>query len=233
MKALVVLLAAGGLLFAQEGPAPWKVPILPGFYLKPEAVDLDRVLPPPPTRDSVAGEADLEVVRQTQVFRTSQQEAWARFVDQDTVWKAGDLLGPWFTAANLPGTARFFWELAVDGHGLSEAAKARHARPRPPQADASVQPCVPLPPNASYPSGHSFQAWMRAEVLADLFPEHQKALRDRAHRAAWARVLGGVHYPTDDVGGHLIALAFVAELRKRPAYQEALIRCRREMARFR
>ena len=214
MKALVVLLAAGGLLFAQEGPAPWKVPILPGFYLKPEAVDLDRVLPPPPARDSVAGEADLEVVRQTQVFRTSQQEAWARFVDQDTVWKAGDLLGPWFTAANLPGTARFFWELAVDGHGLSEAAKARHARPRP-------------------PSGHSFQAWMRAEVLADLFPEHQKALRDRAHRAAWARILGGVHYPTDDVGGHLIALAFVAELRKRPAYQEALIRCRREMARFR
>lgn len=232
MKVPALFLGAAALLSAQEGPAPWKAQIPPGFYLKPEAVDLGRALPAPPSRGSVADAADLEAVRQAQAFRTPEQEAWARFVDQDTVWKAGDLLGPWFTAANLPGTARFFWELSVDGHGLSEAAKARHDRPRPSQVDPAIHPCVPLPPNASYPSGHSFQAWMRAEVLADLFPEHQKALRERAHRAAWARILGGVHYPTDDVGGRLLALAFVAELRKLPAYQDALVRCRREMARF-
>lgn len=233
MRAPILFLAPAALLAAQEGPAPWKAPIPPGFFLKPEAVDLERALPAPPKRGSVADEADLEAVRQAQAFRGPEQEAWARFVDQDTVWKAGELLGPWFTAANLPGTARFFWELAVDGHGLSEVAKARYARPRPPQVDPAIRPCVPLPPNASYPSGHSFQAWMRAEVLADLFPEHQKALRERAHRAAWARILGGVHYPTDDVGGRLLALAFVAELRRLPAYQDALARCRKEMARSR
>jgi len=181
----------------------------------------------------VAEEADLETVRQVQATRTPEQEAWAREVDRDTVWKAGAFLGAWFTAERLPRTARFFWELTVDSYAVSERVKARHGRPRPPKRDATVKPCVPLPSNASYPSGHSFQAWIRAEVLADLLPEHEAAFRERAGRAAWARVVGGVHYPTDVVAGRRLALAFVNELRKSPAYREAVDACRKELARVR
>jgi membrane-associated phospholipid phosphatase len=231
MKARAFLLGlAAAALGAQEGPPPWTVPTEPGFFLRPEALDLEAALPAPPSAGSLEELADLETVRMVQAFRTPAQEAWARTVETDTVWKAGELLGPAFTAARLPRTARFFWELTVDVHGVSEHVKRRFDRRRPPAMDGRIRPCVSLPPNASYPSGHAFQAFVRAEVLADLFPERAVALRERAHRAAWARIQGGVHHPTDDLGGQRLAAAFVAALRRLPAYGQALARCREEIA---
>jgi len=108
----------------------------------------------------------------------------------------------------LPKTARFFWQLTVD--------------------DPRIRPCVSLPPNDSYPSGHAIQAFVRAAVLAELFPESREALLERAHHSAWGRILGGVHYPTDDVGGRILAEALVMRLKTLPAFQQAVKACREE-----
>jgi membrane-associated phospholipid phosphatase len=42
-----------------------------------------------------------------------------------------------------------------------------------------------------------------------------------------------VHFPSDDVGGRMVAQAIVAELRKSPAYRTAVEQCRAEAAPFR
>jgi acid phosphatase (class A) len=92
---------------------------------------------------------------------------------------------------------------------------------------------VKLPGTNSYPSGHSLRAFVVAAVLGDVFPDRQAELEARAHRVAWGRVIGGVHFPTDDVGGRIAAQAIVAELRKSPAYRAAVEKCRAEAAPFR
>lgn len=224
-----VLLLAAVEARAQEGPAPWDHPTPPGHFLSVQDLEVSRLLPPPPVPGSLAEMADLEVLVQTQAWRSPEVEAWAKEVDRDTVWKFDTVLGPWFKAERLPRTARFFWKLTVDVHAISEAAKVLHARPRPPKRDPRLNPCVPLPPNDSYPSGHSLQAFVRAGVLAEVFPEHREALLARAHRAAWARIQGGVHYPTDDVAGRLLAEAIVKRLKTRKRFRQAIAHCRGEV----
>lgn len=217
---------------AQEGPAPWVRPTRPGHFLDPKANGLVGLLPPPPVRDSLEERAELETLRQVQAWRSPEQEAWAREIEDDTVWKAGKLLGAWFRAENLPRTARFFWKLTVDVHALSEGLKRCHDRPRPPHVDPEIRPCVSLPSNTSYPSGHALQAFVRARVLAEMFPAHREALLQRAHRAAWARILGGVHWPSDDIGAQRVARDLARRLKANPRFLRDLRACRREVAAF-
>jgi membrane-associated phospholipid phosphatase len=93
-----------------------------------------------------------------------------------------------------------------------------------------IQPVVGKPGNDSYPSGHTSSIFTKAGVLAELFPELRPQLFDFAHRAAWSRVFGGVHYPSDLVGGWLLAEQIVVELKKSPAFQARLQAVRAEVA---
>jgi acid phosphatase (class A) len=71
---------------------------------------------------------------------------------------------------------------------------------------------------------------VRAAVLSEVFPDRRAELQDRARAAAWARVIGGVHFPTDLDGGRRLAEACVAELRKSAAFRAAVEKCREEAA---
>jgi acid phosphatase (class A) len=119
-----------------------------------------------------------------------------------------------------------------DVNAVGALTKTFHARKRPSQIDARVKPCVPVPPSASYPSGHVMRAYAWAAVLAEIFPEQRDALFARAAHAGWGRVLAGVHYPTDVVGGKMLAAAVVAELKKSAAFNAAVAECRAEAAPF-
>lgn len=98
--------------------------------------------------------------------------------------------------------------------------------------DAGIRPCVPLPGSGSYPSGHSLYIFVEAGVLAEVFPEHREALMTLAHRAAWGRIQGGVHFPTDVVGGRLLAEILVKEMKESEAFQRAVEACRKEAEPF-
>lgn len=110
------------------------------------------------------------------------------------------------------------------------ASKKFFARPRPFVIDTRVQPCVKRPAEASYPSGHATDYFFRAGVLAEIFPERRVELFEFAWKAAWGRVLGGVHFPTDLVGGRLLAAAVVEELKKHPVFQSELKQSQAEVA---
>lgn len=195
-------------------------------------LDFKALLPAPPAAGSLAARVDLEAVQQAQAWRTPEQIAWAQLVAKDDVFHHAKIVGPWFTAEKAPHTAAFFKALAVDVGAVDAASKQPFLRPRPYTIDPSIQPCVTLPKSTSYPSGSAMQAFVWAELLADLLPEKREALLARAHRAAWGRVIGGVHFPSDVVAGRLLAAAFLAECRKNPAFRAALDGCRREVARL-
>ncbi len=209
---------------AQDAP-----PVKPGgYYLAPDAIDAAKVIPPPPAADSPAGQADVETVLQVQAARTPEQVAWAREVEDDEVFRNASVLGAWFTAENLPATAKFFAQVETDVNALG--AKKLFMRPRPPLADARVKACVHVPETSSYPSGHAVRAWLWAGLLAEMFPESRAALAERARAVSWGRVIGGAHFPSDTAAGKIFAEVVVQALLKNPATRAEIERCRAEAA---
>jgi acid phosphatase (class A) len=204
-------------------------------FFAPEAIDLAKILPPPPAPDSIAGRADLEAVLQAQAWRTPEQVTWAQLVakgDMFAVYKTGGAFDAWFTKENLPATAALLKAVMEDMRTTSAAYKKLYPRPRPFLADSRIQPCVERPDSDSYPSGHATVIFIWAGVLTEIFPEKSADISACAHRAIWGRVIGGVHFPTDLMGGRLLAEAALAELKKSPAFHAAVEKCRAEAEPF-
>jgi len=201
-----------------------------GHFVKPEQFDITKILPQPPAAGSLAAQTDLDVVLQAQAWRTPEQVEWAKLIDKDNPFNHATVLGAWFTKENLPETAKFLADVTEDANAVGALTKALYARARPSQIDKRVQPVTPMPASASYPSGHVTRAFTWALVLAEIFPDKRDELIARAHRAAWGRVLAGVHFPSDTIGGQLLGEAIVRELKKSEAFRVAVARCRAEAA---
>lgn len=240
MKLSLRSLLAVSLAVASLSLAPWicaqematksaPAKIVPPHFVKPTAVDCAKVLAAPPAADTLAGQADLEAVLQMQAWRTPKQVAWAKVIEKNDAFIFSEAIGIWFTRENLPTLATLLKDVDEDRHAVTEVAKNLFARARPWLVDPRVQPCVGKPSNDSYPSGHTASIFTRAEVLAEIFPEKREQIFEFAHRAAWGRILGGVHFPSDLVGGWKIAEAFVAELKQSEAFRAQLAACRAEV----
>ncbi len=201
-------------------------------FAPPLSVDCAKVLPAPPAPTTLSGRADLEAVLQAQAWRTPEHIAWAKRVDKNDAFMSSDVLGDWFTKANLPLTAALLKDVDEDRHEITEVAKKLFARARPWVIDPRVQPCVGKPSNDSYPSGHTSSLFTRAGVLAEIFPDKREALFEFAHRAAWGRVHAGVHYPSDLVGGWTLAEPIIEEIKKSPSFQERVKAVKAEVAPF-
>lgn len=233
---LILVLAAA--TFARGSEAPAEKSSLPppskvGQFVALDAIDWKAVLPPPPAPGSVAVLGEIETVLRIQATRSAADEAWAKTVEQDNVFADYTaVLGPWFDRANLPVLAGFLQQVTADVQAENKQVKDLYPRKRPYAVEPTVQPCVSHPGTNSYPSGHTLRAFVWAGVLADVFPDRQAEIYARAHEVAWGRVIGGVHFPSDTVGGRIAASAVIAEMRKNPAYRAAIERCRAEVAPF-
>jgi acid phosphatase (class A) len=199
-------------------------------FVDPWAIDFARGLPPPPAPDSAAARADLAAVLAAQAARTPADVAWAETVDRDQVFNLAPEVGPWFQAARLPRTEAFFRELTREIRAFERAAKVAYPRERPWVVDARVRPCVPLPTSGSYPSGTALQAGVWAELLAEAFPAAAAALRARAVRAGEARVVAGVHFPSDVAAGAALVPAFLAACRRSADFEVEWAAVRAELA---
>jgi len=219
-------------------PAPRKYLAATSVYLHADQVDLSA-LPGPPGPGTLGAEADLEAILQLQAWRTEDQVQWARRVDQFDAFDAQDAMGPWFTRKNLPGCARLLEAALGDGEGVNHVAKLKFKRLRPPFQDPRVQPCVPVqkastfsPPAGyySYPSGHATSIYLLAGLLGELAPSRAEAAQAWAHKAAWSRMIAGVHFPSDDVGGRRLAEIILRTLKANPAFRAALEKGRAEVS---
>ena len=57
----------------------------------------------------------------------------------------------------------------------------------------------------SYPSGHTTNSAVMAEILADTFPEHADNFRSMGREIGLNRVISGLHHPTDHIAGLKLA----------------------------
>lgn len=194
-------------------------------FVSIDAAEVKRILPPAPAVGSLADKTDLETLLRVQSFRTPSDVALAERVamtDFGVIW-------PGYANESYPKTAKLLGEVFSDLAMVLEAAKNLNQRPRPPKVHAAVKPCVIVPGSFSYPSGHSTVGLVLAGVFGAIVPEKKGDVMERAHLFAWARVIGGVHYPSDTMAGRLLGEEFVARMLKNPDFLANVSACRAEL----
>jgi acid phosphatase (class A) len=199
-------------------------------YLRPDAVDVVALLPPPPTPDSLEQTAELELIERLQRTATPADEARAKDEGKLSVFRAfAPVLGPEFTAERLPRTALLFDAIAADSKFFSVTGKDHWKRPRPTVANDRLQKEVAPEKEASYPSGHAARGMMFALVLAEVVPDRRPELLARGEEIGFDRVIAAVHYPSDVVSGRTLGQALARELMRDSKFRAALDDVRAEI----
>jgi len=175
------------------------------IYVTTAQLEIVRLLPPPPAQDSDITKKEIEEILDFQENRTETMVEYAQ-ADQDiSVFRFSDIMGEKFTKEDLPVTAEFFHNVTATASAISGPAKDFWKRPRPSVFDARVKPCVKVPSNAAYPSGHSTAGNLMAIILANMVPEKSAEIFDRGWAFAVNRIIGGVHYRSDSEAGRIAA----------------------------
>lgn len=65
----------------------------------------------------------------------------------------------------------------------------------------------------SYPSGHTVQAYVIALVLSEAYPQYRRVWLETAEAIAQSRIDRGVHVPSDNEGGKVLAVKLMEEER--------------------
>jgi undecaprenyl-diphosphatase len=88
--------------------------------------------------------------------------------------------------------------------------KALIDRPRPPVRYPEPKTLVPVPHDASFPSGHAATSFAAATMLSFAFPRLAPFLYVLAAAVAFSRVYVGVHYPLDVIAGAALGVLIAA-----------------------
>lgn len=198
-------------------------------FISREQIDLSNLLSPPPALDSQQQKQEIDELLAFQKNRTPAMEAFAQADADRTVFRFADVLGNNFTAEKLPQAKAFFNMVRENADYILGPAKEHWNRPRPYVTDKDIHPCVQKPGNASYPSGHSTFGTVTSIILANMIPEKQKQIYDRAELYRRNREIGGVHYPSDVEAGRIAGTVVAAFLFQSPAFQEEFAKARVEV----
>lgn len=76
--------------------------------------------------------------------------------------------------------------------------KIIYNRPRPVQVNNKITPYQSISAlTPSYPSGHALEAYYAARLISNRCPEKKQDAYNLADKCAHARVIAGLHYPSD------------------------------------
>jgi hypothetical protein len=81
---------------------------------------------------------------------------------------------------------------------------------RPNLLSPQIQPMIPTPGHASWPSGHGTEAYLTCTLLQALLPngaKYKEQLERLAARMAVNRTVAGLHYPVDSAAGRMLGTA--------------------------
>lgn len=202
-------------------------------YLTVRDLDLATILPPPVEAGSMADVEQQGAVLAAQWSATPERvEQARRDVDESPDTLFGAVLGKTLDPKVLPATTRLFARLRETEDAVVGPAKKAFKRVRPYLSDARIKALVRPSVSGSYPSGHTTNATLGAIVMADIVPEKRAAIWQRADDYSQSRVIGGMHYPNDLLGGKLAGTAIAVALQSRPEFKADFAAARRELRQY-
>lgn len=166
------------------------------YFLLPGDFDIDSLrIDPPPKSD--ADEARKVLHLRSQVTATRIDQIKAQAIDPIPLfWQCAGL-----NVNSYPPQARRIQEAVVDTEQVVIQLKRHFSRRRPNAVLPDIDPVVPVPPYASYPSGHATQAVVIAELMSVIVPSAAERLRQLATQVGRNREFAGLHYPSDTDAG--------------------------------
>jgi acid phosphatase (class A) len=200
-------------------------------YLAGEEPGFADILPPVPEIGSLTDEIDVATLRRWQQPDNSARWQLANADEQMSYNRFSQAFGIEISSSGMPLLVNLLSRTLRDVQDVAFSAKDFYNRPRPFQrfqmehvcgAKKAPAPEVPLKGGSSYPSGHMSFAWATVLILADVAPEHAQALLARGREYGESRVVCAVHYPSDLVGGQLVATAVVARLHSDAEFKKDL-----------
>lgn len=199
-------------------------------YIDPEAMALQRVLPPPPEAGLEAAKVDLQTVEAAVRARTPEDERRITANLPCTLDRFTGVLGPAFTAETMPVTAALIEHVFQDGELAVLAAKATIARPRPYKVKPDLATFGHRSDSTSYPNGHATFGYLAATVLSRLVPEKRQSLFAFAASYGENRMIAGTHFPSDLEAGKIAAAVIAEVLFRDPRFERDLDRAAAEIA---
>ena len=164
-----------------------------------EGLDLKTIIPKPTANDSITTIKELKVVSSATKNRTQLELELVQAVDKEPL----DLFYRFLESKNLKFPKSKFDNFYNVVEEYMYALKYYFNRARP----AQIAPYHGLEVNVlhtethhtpSYPSGHTMYAELAAHISTDEYPEYKEIFFQMSDYCGIARVLQGVHYPSDN-----------------------------------
>lgn len=174
----------------------------------------DDILPDPPSNDSDVTKKELVYLSELTRNRSNSQIELIKLVDKEP----NDLYHKTLKRLNLEFPQDIFdksWNILKN---IIKNLKHQHNRPRPYQISDKYGIAINLldsktAQTPAYPSGHTAYAALGAYILAAKYPAHSEHFFDKVSTAGMARMLMGVHYPSDNEASMIITGAVWEDIR--------------------
>ena len=210
------------------------------FFLK-DIPDAGIYLPPPP---DISSSAYVDDFIQWQWGKTVRETPRGALADYDGKWGHevvaeiySWLFGFEISEEHTPAIWKFLNKASYTGHLSTVAAKRKYMRTRPfaqfnEHTWSEYDDDKALRHNGSYPSGHTSLFWTVSLAFAEMVPEMQDTILQRAYQYSESRVIVGAHYQSDVDAGRLAASAAFARMHTSPYYSADLKAARAEFDRL-
>jgi len=100
---------------------------------------------------------------------------------------------------------------------------------RPYLSDKRIKKLIASSKGYAYPSGHTSGSFIFAHVLGMIYPKKYSKLLEIAQEIADHRILVGMHFPHDIVGGKKLALVVVGGLIQNKEFENDLLVAKKEL----
>lgn len=163
-------------------------------------------LPAPPTNSSLSTAKDILTVQGATYLCGDGMKKSVRKHDKDPAFA----IKTYLTLFGIKYDQQFINKVLDESAIIIRTLKNSYNRPRPqqlaPYFKVEFEVLWSRTTNSpSYPSGHSTQSRLIAEIYAKKYPEHKLNLIKAAEECGGGRVMAGFHYPTDHKAGVYLA----------------------------
>lgn len=190
------------------------------------------VLPPPPETGTPKAKSELLEVKRTAAGASAEQRrlATSDALTQNVGFFSDTVKG--FNIDHLPLTKALFDQVRYTEAYEAKVYKGYFVRQRPYVLDPTIVPCTETSKDwsaTSYPSGHTTMAFSMGVILANLIPEQATEILSRAKMYAENRIVCGVHYRSDIVGGQVLGTLVALQLLQNAEFRQQMDAAKAEL----